>query len=293
MDLDDETEAGTFAKADAQKKKLSPEEQKKKDENLARLREKLSAKISMLKDKRKAPGSKSGGAVKSREQMLAERKRKEELKKERKKRTREEMEEESGSESDDEEITEVKTDTSKPDDESVVYGNIVFQDGSRVTSDLSRMRNTAEKKKQKGPAQNDLKAHLQKIEAKKRKLEGLSEEDRAKQSEKDKWNRMMAAAEGIKVKDDEKLLKKALKRKERQKLRSEIEWKERKQVVKDTVAARAKRREENLKARKENKGKKSKHQTRLKKFTGTINKSAKKRAGFEGSAKSKKRGGKK
>ena len=57
----------------------------------------------------------------------------------------------------------------------------------------------------------------------------------------------MAQAEGIKIKDDEKLLKRALKRKEKKKLKSEIEWKERKQVVKDTVAARAKRREENLK----------------------------------------------
>ena len=45
-------------------------------------------------------------------------------------------------------------------------------------------------------------------------------------------------------------------------MKSEIEWKERKQVVKDTVAARAKRREENLKARRDNKGKK--HQPKLK-----------------------------
>ena len=88
------------------------------------------------------------------------------------------------------------------------------------------------------------------------------------------------------------MLKKALKRKEKQKLKSEIEWKERKQVVKDTIAARQKRREANLKSRRENKGKKGKHQPRLKKFTGTVNKGgkgkdAKKRAGFEGSAKSK------
>ena len=102
----------------------------------------------------------------------------------------------------------------------------------------------------------------------------------------------MSQAEGVKLKDDEKLLKKALKRKEKKKLRSEIEWKERQQVVKDTVAARAKRREENLKARKEGKGQKRKNLPKLRKFTGVVNKNKngqnnkKKRAGFEGSAKS-------
>ncbi|PVH16170.1 uncharacterized protein CXQ87_004036 [Candidozyma duobushaemuli] len=102
----------------------------------------------------------------------------------------------------------------------------------------------------------------------------------------------MSQAEGVKVKDDEKLLRKSLKRKEKQKLRSETEWKDRKQSVKDTIAARAKKREANLKARKDNKGKKGKNQPRLRKFSGVIKKGGKpkdgkKRPGFEGSAKSK------
>ncbi|KAM9927572.1 hypothetical protein OXX59_002451, partial [Metschnikowia pulcherrima] len=78
----------------------------------------------------------------------------------------------------------------------------------------------------------------------------------------------------------------------KQKLKSEIEWRERKQVVKDTISARQKRREANLKARKDNKGKKSKNQPKLRKFTGVVKKGkggkdGKKRAGFEGNAKSK------
>ncbi|KAK6457334.1 surfeit locus protein 6-domain-containing protein [Scheffersomyces xylosifermentans] len=283
------TEAGNFEKKNAQeqkkKKELSPEEQRKKEENLAKLREKLSAKINGLKEKRKAPGTKVAGAPQSREQILAERKRREEIKRQEKlKRKSEQMEESDSSEgeSDDE-------DNQNEEDEgkSVLFGNIVFNDGSRVTSDLTKLRSTQEKRKQKGPANNDLKAHLLKIEQKKRKLASLAPEDQEKQKEKDKWQRVMAQAEGVKVKDDEKLLKKALKRKEKQKLKSEIEWRERKQVVKDTVSARAKRREENLKARKDNKGKKSKNQPKLRKFTGIVNKAAKKRAGFEGSAKSK------
>lgn len=274
------------------KKELSAEEQQQKSKNLAKLKAQLSEKITLLREKRKAPGSKTGGAVKSRDQILADRKRKEEARRQEKlKRKLEEVDEnlESESESEAEEEDENK---------AVLFGNIVFNDGSRVTSDLSKMRKTAEKRKEKGPANNDIKAHLLKLEQKKQKLAQMSPEDQAKQQDKDQWQRVMSQAEGIKVKDNEKLLKKALKQKERQKLKSEIEWKDRKQVVKDTVAARAKRREENLKARRDNKGKKGKNQVRLKKFTGTVNKKAmtaakglkgKKRAGFEGSAKSNKK----
>ncbi|KAK6465597.1 constituent of pre-ribosomal particles [Scheffersomyces coipomensis] len=268
-------------------KSLSPEEQLKREENLKNLREKLANKISTLKEKRKAPGTKGNGVVKSREQILEERKRKEELKKELKRKRREQEEEDE--DDDGEENSDDERDEDDDQDKSVLFGNIVFNDGSRVTSDLTKLRNTADKKKQKGPANKDIKGHLQKLEHKKRKLATLSEEDQAKQQQKEKWQRVMNQAEGIKVKDDEKLLKKALKRKEKQKLKSEIEWRERKQVVKDTVDARSKRREENLKSRRDNKGKKSKNQPRLKKFTGIVNKAAKKRAGFEGSAKSKKK----
>lgn len=269
------------------KKELSPEEKQKKDQNLLKLRQKLSDRINILREKRKAPGSKNGGIVKSRDQILAERKKKAEIRKQEKlKRKLEEAEGEGESESDEE--SEDEKPVSKQDN-SILFGNIVFNDGSRVTSDLNRLRSTAEERKTKGPANKDIKAHLLKLEQKKRKLSTLSPEEQQKQLEKDKWQRVMAQAEGIKIKDDEKLLKKALKRKEKQKLKSEIEWKDRKQVVKDTVAARAKRREENLKARRDNKGKKGKkNPVRLRKFSGIVNKKAgKKRAGFEGSAKSK------
>lgn len=269
------------------KKELSAEEQKKKKENLLKLREKLSSKISTLKEKRKAPGSKTGVA-KSRDQILEERKRKDELRRQEKlKRKLEALDEDE----DDDEVSDSDSDdeVDTKQDKSVLYGNITFNDGSRLTSDLNKVRSTAEKKKLKGPANNDIKAHLLKVEQKKHKLSQLTPEEQLKHKDKDQWQKVFSQAEGVKVKDDEKLLKKALKRKEKQKLRSETEWKERKQVVKDTSSARIKRRDENLKARKENKGKKGKQQPKLRKFTGTVNKfanSKKKRAGFEGNAKS-------
>lgn len=276
-------------KAQSKKKTLTPEEQKAREQRRADLKKKLANKINMMREKRKAPGSKAGGPVKSREQMLAERKKKQEARTEEKlkrKREREEAEE-AASEDDDSDKSE-----NEEEDGAVLFGNIVFKDGSRATSDLSKIRNGVDHKKRKGPSNNDIKGHLQKLEAKRRKLSSLTPEEQAKQQEKDKWSSLMSQAEGVKVKDDEKLLKRALKRKEKQKLKSEIQWKERKQVVKDTVAARQKRKEANLKARRDNKGKKGKQQPRLKKFTGTVKKGnkgkdGKKRAGFEGSAKSK------
>ncbi|XXZ99169.1 hypothetical protein QA089_001686 [Meyerozyma guilliermondii] len=267
------------------KKELTEEEKKQKEEKLKQLRAKLASKIETSRAQRKAPGSQAPGAPKSREQILEERKRKQELRK-RKREAEPEPESESDSDSDSGSESDPEADTESPqDDSNVLFGNIVFNDGSRVTSDLTRLRSTSQKKSGKGPANKDIKAHLDKLEHKKQKLAQMSPEEQAKYKEKEQWQRMMSHAEGVKVKDDEKLLKKALKRKEKQKLKSEIEWKERKQVVKDTIAAKQKRREENLKARRENKGKKAKKAVKLKKFTGTVHKN--KRAGFEGTAKSK------
>lgn len=279
-------------KARINKKELAPEEIEAREKRRAELRSKLASKISLLREKRKAPGTKNGRPIKSREEMLAERKSKEEYKRQllKRKREMEESDEEKSDDDDDEDDDD--DDGDAEEDLNVLFGNIVFKDGSRVTSDLTKLRNGVDHKKKKGPSNNDIKGHLMKIEGKKRKLEQMTPDQRAKQQEKDQWLGLMAQAEGVKVKNDEKLLKKALKRKEKQKLKSEIEWKERKQVVKDTIAARLKRREANLKARRDNKGKKSKNQPRLKKFSGVVKKGkpkdGKKRAGFEGSAKSKK-----
>lgn len=277
----------------AGKPALSAEEQEERMQRRAELKAKLASKIDVLREKRKAPGTKHGGPVKMREQILAERKRKQELRRQEKlKRKREQDDDEDAGEAEAKSEPEEEDEEDEEREGTFLFGNIQFKDGTRMTSDLSKVRNGVDHKKKKGPANNDIKAHLLKLEAKRRKLDQLTPEERKKQEEKDQWSSLMNQAEGVKVKDDEKLLKKALKRKEKQKLKSEIEWKERKQVVKDTIAARQKRREANLKARRDNKGKKGKNQPRLKKFSGVVKKSAggkdaKKRAGFEGNAKSK------
>lgn len=260
---------------------LSEEDKKRKEENLKALREKLASKIGALKEKRKAPGSKAAGAPSSREAILEERRKKAELKAaqkaERKKRKLEELEEEEEEDdnSDEEEESDEEDDGMSAD--NVLYQNIRFNEDERTTSDLQKLRKAAKKK---GPAKGDLKAHLKIVEAKKQKLEELDDSKKKELKEKEKWNNVLARAEGEKLRNDEALLKKAIKRKEAQKRKSEFEWRERKETVANSISAKQKRREENLQIRKDNKGVKRKNQVKQKrKFKGAI---VPKRAGFEG-----------
>lgn len=272
-----------------QHEKQTEETKLKKQRNLDALREKLQSKIQNMKNKRKAPGAKVEGAPASREAILKQRQHREELRKKRVLPENDDSDSDNSDIEDDEDVVAggPQRKKSKNDDinaDGVIFQNIMFDDGDRATSDLQRIRKNGQGKK-KGPAKNDLKAHLKILEERKSKLASRDELDQIKQKEKDKWQRTMLQTEGIKIKDDEKLLKKAIKRKEAKKRKSEIEWKERKQLVADTKAERVKRREENLQIRKDNKGvKRSKQQKMKRKFKGVI--TPKKRAGFEGRLKS-------
>ena len=65
------------------------------------------------------------------------------------------------------------------------------------------------------------------IESRKAKLEKLKQTDGDKAKkivEKQNWNSALAKAQGIKLQDDEKLLKKTIKRKEQKKEKSKKEW---------------------------------------------------------------------
>lgn len=256
--------------------------QKKK--NLEELRFKLQSKIQNMKEKRKALGTKVVGAPLSREAILAQRKQKEDLKKKRKEEHIDvNNSESSDSELEDEIITLKQKNNNDDLSKDIMFQNIIFDDGTRATSDLQNIRKAHKKV---GPSKGDIKSHLKLMETKKAKLESKDELDQIKYKQKEKWQRAMLQAEGVKMKDDERLLRKALKRKEAVKRKSAVEWDERKRAVKTTIAERAKRREENLQIRKDNKGKKrSKQQKMKRKYTGTASKvpaKKQKRAGFEG-----------
>lgn len=60
------------------------------------------------------------------------------------------------------------------------------------------------------------------------------------------WSKALSAAKGVKIRDDEKLLRKAAKRKEKLKTKSGVEWSERKKDVEKKQADVQQRRQENL-----------------------------------------------
>ncbi|KAL5358041.1 surfeit locus protein 6-domain-containing protein [Aspergillus floccosus] len=160
------------------------------------------------------------------------------------------------------------------------FGRVVFADGQHADPSLSNVR---EQPKHHGP--RDPAAALKAAEAKKARLASLDDEKRAELEEKDMWLNAKKRAHGERVRDDTSLLKKALKRKESAKKKSEREWKERLEAVKKGKDMKQQKREDNLRKRREEKGNKGK-----KPAAGGKKKA---RPGFEGSFKAKVGGKKK
>ncbi|KAG0234053.1 surfeit locus protein [Actinomortierella wolfii] len=138
-------------------------------------------------------------------------------------------------------------------------------------------------KKKKGPT--DAKGQLMQVEKHKEKMAALQASNPEKANaikEKDTWKKALQLAQGEKVKDDAKLLKKTIKREEALKKKKAKEWSERKASVKKMQDQKQKKREENIKARieaKKNRGKKGSGSSSGAKKGGNKSKG---RAGFEG-----------
>ncbi|KAL2117523.1 hypothetical protein VTJ04DRAFT_7183 [Mycothermus thermophilus] len=163
-----------------------------------------------------------------------------------------------------------------PGTTNFAFGRLTFSDGTQLSQDLSYEKSAASQAKKKGPS--DPKSALAKLEAQKKRLAAMDEEKRKEVLEKEAWLAARRRAEGIKVHDNESLLKKALKRKEKAKKKSEREWKEREEGVKKAMQERQRKREENLRKRREEK---LAHRAGKKKNKGVQTKK-KNRPGFEG-----------
>jgi hypothetical protein len=107
-----------------------------------------------------------------------------------------------------------------------------------------------QQKKKKGPT--DAKSQLKMLEAKKEKMDKLKTENKDKAEalqEKEEWNKVIAMATGEKQKDNIQLLKKSIKRVEKQKSKSGQEWNKRVEKVKYDEKKAIKKREDNIKAK--------------------------------------------
>ncbi|ROT42753.1 SURF6-domain-containing protein [Sodiomyces alkalinus F11] len=128
------------------------------------------------------------------------------------------------------------------------FGRVVFNDDTRLSRDLTY---ELQQKKKKGPS--DPKTALSKLQNQKKRTAALDEVKQNDIAEKEAWLIARRRAEGERIRDDEALLKKAVKRKEKQKKKTEREWKERSEGVQRAVREKQKKRDENLKKRREDK----------------------------------------
>ncbi|CAK7240865.1 MAG: hypothetical protein STHCBS139747_002317 [Sporothrix thermara] len=186
---------------------------------------------------------------------------------------------------------------------SFAFGRVAFADGSQMSRDLTYVKENASNKK-KGPASSDVKAQLARLESQKRRLAKMDDAQRREVEEKERWLAARKRAEGVGRGDGggltaaaaaagaistdggrhttEQLLKKAIKRKEKAKKKSEREWGERKDGVQKAIQDRQKKREDNLRKRKEDK---MLHRAGLaKRAKQGVGKSKGGRPGFEGSS---------
>ncbi|KAF3059036.1 Ribosomal RNA-processing protein 14-C [Trichoderma lentiforme] len=242
------------------------------------LRARLAAKIEALRAARKADGT-NGKPIRTRQELIEARRAKEAQRKAHKKELRTLAKEEEKRKRE-EALASNSPGVMSPnislDDASggFSFGRVAFGDGSQMSHDLGYFLNRGKKK---GPS--DPKTALLKVQHEKKRIEELGEEKRQDIEEKETWLNARRRAEGEKIHNDEALLKKAVKRKEVAKKKSEKAWKERATGVAQAQHAKQKKREENIKQRREDKllrrsGKKKK---------GGATKKKGGRPGFEGS----------
>lgn len=163
------------------------------------------------------------------------------------------------------------------------FGQVVFADGQQTDPTLSSIHDKPKKHGAQDPA-----SALRAAESKKQRLAEMDEAKRDDIGEKDLWLNAKKRAHGERVRDDTSLLKKALKRKESAKRKSEREWKDRHEAIKKGQDMKQQKRETNLRKRRDDKV-----ANKVRKATGTPKKKAKARPGFEGSFKAKVGGKKK
>lgn len=244
------------------------------------LKARLAAKIAALRAARKADGP-DGKPIRTRQELIESRRAKQVQRKAHKKELRQQakLEEQRRRE---EALASNSPGAMSPAvelDESTgnfSFGRVAFGDGSHMSHDLSYVLSQGKKK---GPS--DPKTALLKVQNQKKRLGELDAEKRGEIAEKEAWLTARRRIEGDKIRDDESLLKKAVKRKEAAKKKSEKAWKERTQGVGKAQKERQQKREDNLRKRRDEKlaGKAGKK----KGAGGAAKKKKGGRPGFEGS----------
>lgn len=94
---------------------------------------------------------------------------------------------------------------------------------------------------------------LERLQARQDRLEELRDQDAGKAQEleaKMKWTNLLYKAEGVKIRDNERLLQEALKRKEKRKAQRQRRWEKRSEHVVEKMQQRQDKRRQNLRKKK-------------------------------------------
>lgn len=108
---------------------------------------------------------------------------------------------------------------------------------------------------------------LSRVEGRKAKLEELRQKDEGKArqfEEKMKWTNLLYKAEGLKIKDNEDMLRASLKKKEKQRTQRKKQWEKRSEHIIEKMQQRQDKRRKNIQKRKTVKMEKKKERARKK-----------------------------
>ncbi|XP_064457654.1 surfeit locus protein 6 homolog isoform X2 [Ornithodoros turicata] len=222
--------------------------------NLDELKERLTEKIEALKGNRKVPGiSRQEKKAKELEKSKAAKKRK------RNKASKGSLDAAAADANGEQEAGAPEKKVPKTIPVYNKEGKMVFSKFDLAETDVSTHERKPAAKVAKQP-----KRLLKKLDVEAEKLKKLEEKnpEQAKEVKQKKlWLKAIDKAEGIKVKDNPELLKKTMKRKDKQKKQSRKKWKARTETVEKRQKDRQEKRQKNIKDRK-----KSKLQGKLKKL---------------------------
>ncbi|KAG1797372.1 surfeit locus protein 6-domain-containing protein [Suillus plorans] len=249
-----------------------------KPESIAALRDKLHLRMAALRR-----GGQGGGEPGDKDELLEERRKqraalREKRRKETKERRKAEAEGKKGSKK---EVTKgllVKNQLLVPDLPVASKGTAASRhiDGPLTNVSFSVVAGSSSKKAASLKTSSNPNQALSQLAARKEKLDSMPEDKRKAIEDKSRWAKAEARVEGVKVKDDEGRLKKAVKRKEKEKVKSIKSWEERKDQLAASMAAKQKKRSDNIAMRNERRSDKRKSSSSKGK--------TKARPGFEGKA---------
>ncbi|KAG1722680.1 surfeit locus protein 6-domain-containing protein [Suillus paluster] len=248
-----------------------------KPESIAALRDKLHLRMAALRR-----GGQGGGEPGDKDELLEERRRqraalREKRRKETRERRKAEAEGKKGSKKDS--ATKglpIKNQLLVPELPATSKGPSASRhtDGPLVNVSFSAVAGSSSKKAASLKTSSNPTQALSQLAARKEKLDSMPEDKRKVIEDKSRWAKAEARLEGVKVKDDEGRLKKAVKRKEKEKAKSKKSWDERKEHVTASMAAKQKKRSDNIAMRNERRNDKRKSSSSKGK--------TKARPGFEG-----------